>query len=445
MTSEQIKLPNFALSMQMIEQAFKSKKGQIFHQTDTKAKENLIPSTVRSMICVPMIIQDNIIGVLYHDNLLLKSAFKESDLELLNYFAGQAALAIENARAYEEIYSLNQKLQEEKQFYEEERHVTLSFNEIVGTSHAINQVLLKIEQVAATEANVLILGETGTGKELVARAIHEHSHRQDKPLVIAHLGSMPNSLIPSELFGHVKGAYTGADHQRIGRFELANGGTLFLDEIGEIPEDIQVRLLRILQTHEFERIGDSETLRSNFRLICATNRDLEQLTQTNRFRSDLYYRINVFPITVPPLRERKEDIPLLAHHFLELHSSKLTKKFYAISKEQINKLMAYDWPGNVRELENVIERATILSQAPHFLIPNEILKNNIDSGNDDYISLADNERRHIIRTLKKTHWKVSGAEGAAELLKINPSTLEFRMRKLKIKRPQKNEIIFRDE
>jgi transcriptional regulator with GAF, ATPase, and Fis domain len=282
----------------------------------------------------------------------------------------------------------------------------------------------------------MITGETGVGKELVARAVHNNSSRRDKPFIRIHCSALPETLIASELFGHEKGAFTGATHRRIGRFELADGGTLFLDEIGDISHDIQVRLLRVLQTKEFERVGGSETLRSDFRLVVATNRDLDEAVRTEKFRADLYYRLAVFPIHVPPLRERREDIPLLAHYFLNLYSNKMLKKFSRIPRSQIEKLVDYHWPGNVRELENVIERGAILSSGPLFKVPPLGEEHHELPTEYSGATLRDNERRHILWALEKTGWKVRGKGGAAELLGIPASTLAFRMKRVGIQRPQ---------
>ncbi|MBU3916501.1 sigma 54-interacting transcriptional regulator, partial [bacterium] len=391
---------------------------------------------IRSRICVPMILRNKIMGVLYNDNRLLSSAFKESDLELLSFFAAQATIALDNARAYHEIKQLNHRLNQEKEYYREEHTQSIKSNDIIGESPAIKQVLSQMEQVAQTEATALILGPTGVGKELIARGIHNHSVRKDKPFIRVHCAALPENLIPSELFGHEKGAFTGANNRRIGRFELADGGTLFLDEIGDIPPDIQVRLLRVLQTKEFERVGGSETLRSDFRLVTATNKNLENEVKEGRFRADLYYRLNVFPITVPPLKERIEDIPLLAEYFLEVYSAKMRKSFSGISTEELEKLMRYDWPGNVRELENVIERGTILSKGSVFKPPDLTVNDAYDTTQERDLSLQETEKRHILYVLNKTGWKIRGAGGAAEVLKIHPSTLHFRMKKLGINRAQ---------
>jgi formate hydrogenlyase transcriptional activator len=433
LTSAQIGHPDFASSMKLLETVARTGKGQII-SADIQEKA-AAADQIRSRICVPMILRDKVIGVLYHDNRLLSSAFRHSDLELLSFFAAQAAFALDNARAYNEIRQLNQKLKQEKDYYREEHIQHAPYDTIIGESPAIRQVLIKVEQVAQTEATTLILGQTGVGKELVARAIHNQSRRRDKPFIRVHCSALPENLIPSELFGHEKGAFTGATNRRIGRFELADGGTLFLDEIGDIPADVQVRLLRVLQTREFERVGGSETLSSDFRLIAATNKDLEAEVKANRFRADLYYRLNVFPLQIPSLRERRSDIPLLVDYFLNRFSQKMSKTFEAIADEELEKLLHYEWPGNVRELENVIERGAILSRGPRFRVPELTIPAGHGAPTGPDVSLQAVERRHILWALEKTRWKIRGDGGAAELLKIHPSTLHFRMKKLGIKRP----------
>jgi len=437
LTSDQIKHPSFVSSMEMIEEVAQAGKGRILGIGPQKKHQILDTEIIRSRICVPMILRGITVGVLYHDNRLLSSAFKESDLELLSYFAALAAFALDNAKAYEEINRLNRNLNEENIYYKEEHLQNLHFEDIVGESLAIKNVFSQIDQVTETDATVIINGETGVGKELVARAIHRNSLRQDKPFIRVHCSSLPESLIPSELFGHEKGAFTGAIRRRIGRFELADGGTLFLDEIGDLSLDIQVRLLRVLQTQEFERVGGSETIHSDFRLVVATNQDLDKNVKAEKFRADLYYRLAVFPIYVPPLRERKGDIALLAHYFLKIYSKKRGKTFSGIPDSEMEKLLQYDWPGNVRELENIIERGTILNSGPLFQIPELRVGHRESSVPAGGVTLRDNERKHIIWALQKTGWKVRGKGGGAELLDLPPSTLAFRMKKLGIERPPK--------
>jgi transcriptional regulator with GAF, ATPase, and Fis domain len=387
-----------------------------------------------------LILRNEIIGILYNDNRLIKSDFSEANLRILEYFASQVAIALDNALSYEKIQSLNQKLKAENLYYVEQQRRSNNFEDIIGKSDGIEEVLRKIEQVANTDSTtVLILGETGVGKEMVARAIHRCSSRQDKSFISVFCNALSDSLLPSELFGHEKGAFTGATNKRLGRFELADGGTLFLDEIGDLPLDIQIRLLRVLQSKEFERVGGSDPILSDFRLIAATNRDLMQEVNTKKFRSDLYYRINVFPILVPPLRERKDDIPLLAEHFLKSIAVKMGKTFPGISHEAMNILIQYNWPGTIRELRNVIERGVILSDNINFRLPE--LNSNLTPvavpNENKNATLKDVEYQHILNVLQKTGWKIRGQGGAAELLDIHPSTLDFRIKKLGIQKPDK--------
>ncbi len=335
-------------------------------------------------------------------------------------------------------------LQAQNQYLQEEIKLSHNYNEIVSKSHVFRTVLKKVEQVAATDATVLILGESGTGKELLCRAIHSTSKRGNKPLVKINCAALPANLIESELFGHEKGAFTGAFAQKIGRFELADGGTLFLDEIGELPLELQPKLLRILQEGEFERVGSSKTMKIDVRIIAATNRDLQLAVNGKEFRSDLYYRLNVFPIYSPPLRERKEDIPLLINHFCKKHETRLAKKITSVPKPVVDALVAYDWPGNVRELENIIERGLIVAKnnelemgdwLPRFSIE-EIVQPILTKPaiNSSKKSLEEVERQHILEVLSKTNWKIRGEDGAAKILELNPTTLEARMKKLGIAR-----------
>lgn len=333
------------------------------------------------------------------------------------------------------------KLQAQNQYLQDEIKLSHNYNEIISKSNVFRAVLKKIEQVAATDATVLILGESGTGKELLCRAIHSTSKRGGKPLVKINCAALPANLIESELFGHEKGAFTGAVAQKIGRFELADGGTLFLDEIGELPVELQPKLLRILQEGEFERVGSSKTIKIDVRIIAATNRDLQNAVNNKEFRSDLYYRLNVFPIYSPPLRERKEDIPLLVNHFCKKHENRLAKKITSVPNAVLDALIAYDWPGNVRELENIIERGLIVSKS-HELEPGDWLpKPSIKeveqpvsalSTSQNKKSLEEVERQYILDVLKKTNWKIRGKEGAAKILELNPTTLEARMKKLNL-------------
>jgi len=306
---------------------------------------------------------------------------------------------------------------------------------IIGTSPAILHIHAQIDQVAKIDTAVLILGETGVGKNMVAAAIHRRSARRDKPFITVQCSALTESLITSELFGHEKGAFTGAINRRIGRFELAHGGTLFLDEVGDLSLDVQARLLRVLQSKEFERVGGGkDILVSDFRLVAATNRNLDKEVKEGRFREDLYYRINVFPIYIVPLRERRGDIPLLVHHFFTLYTARYGKNFSKISHEAMEKLVRHNWPGNVRELENIIQRSVISSHEPQFQLAPLVVTNPNTGKEHLFNTLEENERQHILEALERSGWKIHGRGGAAEILQINPSTLSSRMKKLGIKK-----------
>jgi PAS domain S-box-containing protein len=329
------------------------------------------------------------------------------------------------------------KLKAQNQYLQDEIKLTYNFEEFISKNKSFQKILQQIEQVASTDATVLILGESGTGKELIARAVHNISNRSKRPLVKVNCATLPANLIESELFGHEKGAFTGAMDRKIGRFELADNGTVFLDEIGELPVELQAKLLRVLQEGEFERLGNSKTMKVNVRVIAATNRNLQQAIEKKEFREDLYYRLNVFPIICPPLRERKEDIPLLVNHFCQKHEGKIGKKITDIQPKVMDALMNYNWPGNIRELENIIERAMILSKNETLEYGEWVPAEKNQPGNTSTasaIKLEDVEKEHIIEVLKKTKWKVSGEKGAAKILGLNPTTLEARMKKMGIKR-----------
>lgn len=330
-----------------------------------------------------------------------------------------------------EISRLNELLKAENVYLKDQLELSSERKEIIGNSQPLKYVLFKINQVAPTDASVLIQGETGTGKELVARAIHKQSRRKNKPFIKVNCASIPENLIESELFGHEKGAFTGAVEKRIGRFEIANGGTIFLDEIGELPLNLQPKLLNVLQQGEFERIGSSKTIKTDVRIIAATNKVLKNEIDKGRFRNDLYYRLNVFPISVAPLRERKADIVPLAENFVKIYSEKFNKQINTISEKSLNVLLDYSWPGNIRELENVIERAVITSESNELNLESLITS---DSNSDNFSTLEELEKNHIIQALEKTFWKISGTGGAAAILNINPETLRSRMRKLGIKK-----------
>jgi formate hydrogenlyase transcriptional activator len=370
---------------------------------------------------------------------LRKDSFAKPDVDFLLQIAGQISIAIDNALSYRKISELSDKLAQEKLYLEDEIRSELNFEEIIGNSAVLRRVLRQVEAVAPTDSTVLVYGETGSGKELIARAVHKLSKRRADAFVKLNCAAIPTGLLESELFGHEKGAFTGAIAQRIGRFELASKGTIFLDEIGEIPLELQPKLLRVLQEREFERLGSSRTLRSDARLIAATNRDLQAMVDDQRFRSDLFYRLNVFPIYVPPLRERKEDIPFLVRHFVEHYARLMKKQLDTISSETMNSLVRYSWPGNIRELQNVIERAVILSSGSTLKVPPTDLKPRSASngGSNGTMTLEEMERRHILSVLDQTHWVLSGPLGAAAKLGMKRPTLQFRMQKLGISRPQR--------
>jgi len=340
--------------------------------------------------------------------------------------------------AYSEINALKEQLEIEQTYLREEIKLEHDYENIIGNSDALKYVLFRTEQVAKTDTAVLILGETGTGKELIARAIHSGSSRQNRPLIKLNCASLSANLIESELFGHEKGAFTGALEKRIGRFELANEATIFLDEIGELPLELQSKLLRVLQDGEFERLGSSQTIRTNVRVIAATNRNLEEEVHNKKFRMDLWYRLSVYTITIPPLRERKEDIGLLVNYLVGNNERKLGKKIPSVSADALTKLQNYSWPGNIRELENVIERAAISTHGNILQLEDSLnMQLTLDGASRDLPikSLEEIEREHILLALRKTNWKIHGEDGAASLLHINPSTLRGRMRKHEIQRP----------
>jgi PAS domain S-box-containing protein len=330
------------------------------------------------------------------------------------------------------------RLLAQNKYLQEEIKLNNNFDQIVSKSKGFHKILQQIEQVASTDATVLILGESGTGKELLARAVHNISNRNKRPLIKINCANLPANLIESELFGHERGAFTGAMEKKIGRFELADGGTIFLDEIGEMPFELQAKLLRVLQEGEFERLGNPKTIKVNVRVIAATNRNLEDAILKKEFREDLFYRLNVFPIFSPPLRNRKEDIPLLINHFVKKYESKMGRVIKIIPEKVVAALMLYDWPGNVRELENMIERALILSKGDTLeygdWIPCIKVTSSDTNGKVSLVKMDEVEKEHIISVLEKTNWKVSGEKGAAKLLGLHPSTLDSRMKKLDIKR-----------
>jgi formate hydrogenlyase transcriptional activator len=397
-------------------------------------------------VCIlPLVSRGRVLGIFgvvkYQDN-----AFTSDDIEFLTQIASQIAIAVENACAFGLIRELKDQLSKEKLYLEDEIRTEMNFAQIIGNSAPLRRVLKNVETVAPTDSTVLIYGETGTGKELIARGIHDLSPRRAKPFVKLNCAAIPTGLLESELFGHEKGAFTGAIAQRIGRFEVANGGTIFLDEVGEIPLELQTKLLRVLQEREFERLGSSRTLRTDARLIAATNRDLEAMVSEQKFRSDLFFRLNVFPVYVPPLRDRQDDIPLLVRHFTQQFSRRMNRAIETIPSAAMDALCGYHWPGNIRELQNVIERAVIISTGPSLRMDTDDLKfpkpglpaEKPASPKPTNGALRDvleeTERQQILKALKQSNWVVAGPHGAAAHLGVKRSTLQLRMHKLGIAR-----------
>jgi formate hydrogenlyase transcriptional activator len=394
----------------------------------------LIGDGIRCACVLPLRARQKILGTL---NLGARNPdlFRAKDLEWLMQIAGQIAIAFENNCSYKRIEELNAQLATEKLYLEDEIRSTSQFEEIIGESPAIRGILHQIETVAPTDSTVLLFGETGTGKELLARAIHDLSARKSRTFVKLNCAAIPTGLLESELFGHEKGAFTGAIAQRIGRFELANGGTIFLDEVGEIPLELQPKLLRVLQEREFERLGSSRTIRVDARLVAATNLDLAQMVERNQFRADLFYRLNVFPIQVPPLRERQGDIPLLVRYFVQQFARRMNRVIDTISSESMDALVHYAWPGNIRELQNLLERAVILSSGPVLRVPVAELRASpavAAASVSAVMTLEATERAAILRALKEAGGKVGGGDGAASKLGMKRTTLQARMRKLGI-------------
>jgi formate hydrogenlyase transcriptional activator len=391
---------------------------------------------IRSGFWVPLTTARQRFGALGFSS-RLPDAYSPEEREFMEHVARLVAIAVENALAFEEINQLQRRMEDEKVYLEEEIRNEYRFDEMVGHSAALRNVLEQIETAAPTDSTVLIQGETGTGKELVARAIHRLSSRSHGTFVKLNCSAIPAGLLESELLGHEKGAFTGAVNARIGRFELAHRGTLFLDEIGELPLELQPKLLRVLQDGQFERLGSSRTLESDFRLVAATNRDLRSLVAEQQFRTDLYYRINVFPITIPPLRERREDIPTLVRYFVQEFATRMRKEVDAIPTESMDALVRYSWPGNVRELRNVVERSVILTSGKRLRIPKDALDESTQMAEPNVLRLAEAERRHILGALDAASWVVGGPNGAAALLGLKRSTLQSRMEKLGIRRARR--------
>jgi len=419
--------------------AISAGKSQTFTRKDlialnTPVTSHVLEAGMNTVHCVPLMTSKGAVGAL---NIGSKqdNAFSPQDHELLNQVAAQLAIALENAQAYREISDLKNRLEEEKLYLESEIQTELHFEEIVGKSEVLKRVLTQVSTVAVSLATVLILGETGTGKELIARAIHKLSRRRNNSFIKLNCAAIPTGLLESELFGHEKGAFTGAISQKVGRLELANGGTLFLDEIGDIPLEIQPKLLRVLQDQEFERLGSTRTIRVDIRLIAATNRDLTAAVAEGEFRRDLFYRINVFPVRLPPLRERAEDIPQLVHHFVRKFAQRMDRIIETIPSDAMTAFRRWNWPGNVRELENFIERSVILTEGTVLHAPLAELR--AQAGHDESkqdTTLHAAEREHILKVLRESHGVISGSRGAAARLGLKRTTLQYKMQKLGIVR-----------
>jgi formate hydrogenlyase transcriptional activator len=417
--------------------AITTRKPAVFAEEDLKdlcsespVAQKLVAQGVKCFCSVPLLSHDRALGAL-NVGRCNADEFNPEDIDLLSEVAKQVAIAVENAQAYRELSELKDKLAKEKLYLEEEVRTEHNFGEIVGNSAALRKVLKEVETVAPTNSTVLIHGETGTGKELIARALHDLSPRRDRTFVKLNCAAIPTGLLESELFGHEKGAFTGAITQRVGRFELANGGTLFLDEVGDIPLELQPKLLRALQEQEFERLGSTRTVRVDVRLVAATNRDLAQMVADNQFRGDLFYRLNVFPVLLPPLRERSEDVPLLVRHFTQQFAKRMSRRIESIPAEVMEALIRYPWPGNIREMQNVIERAVILSQNGRLRVdPQSLASSPVPQELSGQLDAR--EREAIESALRASQGRVSGPKGAARQLGLPHSTLEFRIKKLGI-------------
>ncbi len=408
---------------------------------DSTTARRMLEKGVRSLCCIPLLSHGRVLGALNLGS-FAANAFSEDDVDLLGQVARQIAIGVDNGLAYREIADLKEKLNTEKLYLEDEIRTERNFEDIIGQSSALKQVLDQVTIVAPTDSTVLIQGETGTGKELIARAIHNLSARRDRTFVKLNCAAIPTGLLESELFGHERGAFTGAIAQKIGRFELANGGTLFLDEVGDIPLELQAKFLRVLQEQEFERLGGTRTIHVDIRLVAATNRDLSSMVADKQFRSDLYYRLNVFPILNPPLRDRREDIASLVRYFTQKFARRMNKPIEAIGAPTMTALSHYHWPGNIRELENFIERAVILSRGSNLDAPLAELNPGPPATNGHHTpeaerpltTLQESEREQIRRALEQTNWRVGGPAGAAARLGMKRTTLQSKITKLGIQR-----------
>jgi formate hydrogenlyase transcriptional activator len=397
---------------------------------DTPFTREVLEAGVQMLCCIPLSSTKGVLGAL-NVGCTKEQSVDAGDLNLLTQIARQLAVSIDNARSYQEVKELKNKLKEEKVYLENEIKSELNFEEIVGEDPQILNILNQVKIVAPTDATVLIMGETGTGKELIARAVHRMSERRDRSFIKLNCAAIPTGLLESELFGHEKGAFTGAVTQKLGRLELADMGTLFLDEVGDIPLELQPKLLRVLQDQEFERLGGTRTTRVNVRLIAATNRDLAKSIAERQFRSDLFYRLHVFPIRMPPLRQRRQDIEPLVRYFVQKLARRMGKQIDSIPTEALNKMMEWNWPGNIRELENLVERSIILTQGPTLRVPLAELRPQLESSESDE-TLRSTDREYIIRVLRETRGVFSGPNGAAARLGLPRTTLQSKMHKLGI-------------
>lgn len=401
----------------------------------TRLMAMLRENGVQSFCVVPLTTAQRRLGAMGFGS-LQQRAYQEAEINFMQQVAKQIAVAVENALGYKQIAELKEKLSKEKLYLEEEIRTEYNFEEIIGESTTLKKVLKQVEVVAPTDSTVLILGETGTGKELLARAIHNVSERRERTFVKMNCAAIPTGLLESELFGHERGAFTGAIATKVGRFELADGGTLFLDEVGDIPLELQSKLLRVLQEQEFERLGSTRTLKVNVRVVAATNQDLSDMVEKKEFRNDLYYRLNVFPLMIPPLRERREDIPVLVRYFTQKFARQLNRPIERIPADTMDALTAYAWPGNIRELENLVERAVILSTGLDLVVPLSELKASRAATHTAQVSTLESaEREHIIRALNATNWIIGGPAGAAVKLGMKRTTLQSKMQKLGVTRP----------
>jgi len=431
-TEATVPLHEAPAGLAMLDKETKFFKGSDLADMDSPLARRLVQAGVQSLCCIPLNSSQGVLGVLNLGSTREQSV-NPNDLSVLTQIANRLAVFFQNARAYQELNELKNKLKQEKLYLEDEIRSELNFEEIIGDDPEILKVLSQAKTVAPTDATVLVLGETGTGKELIARAVHRMSERRDRSFIKVNCAAIPTGLLESELFGHEKGAFTGAVSQKIGRLELADKGTLFLDEVGDIPLELQPKLLRVLQDQEFERLGSTRTIRVNVRLVAATNHDLVKSIAEGQFRSDLFYRLHVFPIRMPPLRERRQDIPALVRYFVQKLARRMGKQIDTIPIETMNKMMDWNWPGNIRELENLVERSVILTKGSILHVPLAELRpqpENIETEG----TLEATDREHIIRVLRETRGVLSGPGGAAARLGLQRTTLQSKMKKLGIER-----------